>query len=59
MQELNLRLSGYEPNISDGKPREKQYIANVSPQDIELKPLSVSLNLVSGIMATFKQIELF
>ena len=30
----------------------------VSPQDIELKTLSVSLNLVSSIMTIFKQIEL-
>ena len=68
MQDLNLRPSGFEPNISGGKPRENQCIANVSPrfweggfvspQYIELKTLSVSLNLVSGIMATFKQIEL-
>jgi hypothetical protein len=67
-QDLNLRPSGYEPNISVEKPRENQFIANVSPrfweegfvspQDIEPKTLSVSLNLVIIIMTTFKQIEL-
>ena len=65
---MNLRPSGYELNISGGKPRENQYIANVSPhfweggfvspQDIEPKTLSVSLKLVSSMMTIFKQIEL-
>ena len=65
---MNLRPLGYEPNISGGRPRENQCIANVSPRfceggfvwpyDIEQKTLSVSLNLVSSIMTIFKQIEL-
>ena len=31
-QDLNLRPSGYEPNISGGKPEGNQRIANVSPR---------------------------
>ena len=65
---MNLRPSGYEPNISGGKPRGNHCIANVSPrfweeefvspQDIEPKTLIVNLKLVSSIMTIFKQIEL-
>ena len=65
---MNLRPSGYEPDISGRKLDGNQCIANVSPrfweggfvspQDIEPKTLSVNLKLVSSIMTIFKQIEL-